>query len=51
MDLTVRFDEKWLEERRAALLGDGDDWRLVDKATKEEVGRAMDELMCLSPRR
>ena len=51
MDLTVRFDEKWLEERRAALLGDGDDWRLVDKATKEEVGRAMDELMCRPPRR
>ena len=51
MELTVRFDEKWLEERRAALLGDGDDWRLVDKATKEEVGRAMDELMCRPPRR
>ena len=41
----TKGDNVWIADPKSA------NCRLVDKATKEEVGRAMDELMCRPPRR
>ena len=41
----TKGDNVWIADTKSP------NCRLVDKATKEEVGRAMDELMCRPPRR